>query len=170
MATIRSISSVVSSTSGSISGVISVAPGGMRLGGGVTRSMPADPASAATVGVSNNVRTDTETPRPRSSSTRRTASSEWPPSSKKSSSTPTAGSPSTSANAAHSASSRGLDGPRPAPVAAAWSGAGRAWRSSLPLAVSGSDSSTTQADGTMWSGSRSAAKARTTDGSSPAPS
>ena len=45
------------------------------------------------------------------------------------------------------------------------SGAGRARVSSLPLTVSGSVSRTTTADGTMYGGSRSASRARTSAGS-----
>ena len=51
-------------------------------------------------------------------------------------------------------------GPRPAAPRAV-SGAGSARRSSFPFGVSGSASSTTTAAGTMYSGSRAAANART---------
>ena len=78
----------------------------------------------------------------------RVASSEWPPSSKKLSSMPTRSSPSTSANSAHRISSCGVRGARRT-RAGVRSGAGSARRSSLPLGVSGSPSSTTKADGTM---------------------
>ncbi|VBA45490.1 hypothetical protein LAUMK13_05484 [Mycobacterium innocens] len=46
-----------------------------------------------------------------------------------------------------------------------YSGTGRARVSSLPLAVSGSASSTTTAAGTMYAGSRSASALRTVPGS-----
>ena len=78
----------------------------------------------------------------------RVASSEWPPSAKKLSSMPTRSSPSTSANSPHSSSSCGVRGAG-ASAAGASSGAGSARRSSLPLGVSGSRSSTTNAAGTM---------------------
>ena len=91
--------------------------------------------------------------------TSRTASSECPPSAKKSSSTPTAPAPAPSANAAHSSSSlhrrRTPAGARPRTPARA------APRSSFPFAVSGSSASTTNAAGTMYSGSRAAAYSRT---------
>src|SRR5580692_8411275 len=64
------------------------------------------------------------------------ASRECPPRSKKLSSTPTRSRPSTCANKSHRARSRGLAGAPPPP--AAYSGAGSARRSSLPVAVSGS--------------------------------
>ena len=87
--------------------------------------------------------------------TSRVASSECPPSSKKLSSTPTRASASTSAKMSQSdlllGRPRAHGSSRPA-----GRGAGRAWRSSLPLGVSGSASSTTKAEGTMYSGSRSA--------------
>ena len=77
----------------------------------------------------------------------RVASSEWPPSAKKLSSMPMRSSPSTSANRPHSSSSRGVRDARV--TAGVSSGAGSARRSSLPLGVSGSRSSTTIAEGTM---------------------
>ncbi len=99
------------------SGVISAASAGMPLGGTMTSAgPPATAARPAGVGVWNNARTDTDTPRRRSNSTIRTASSEWPPSRKKSSSTPTVSRPRTSANAPHTTSSRTLEGARPAPT------------------------------------------------------
>src|SRR5262249_880805 len=76
------------------------------------RHPPASPSrstSPATVGVSNRLRIDTSTSRlERMRLIRRVASSEWPPSAKKSSSIPTRSNPKTSANKAHSNSSRGL--------------------------------------------------------------
>src|SRR5262249_31966369 len=76
------------------------------------RAAPASPSrstSPATVGVSNRLRIDTSTSRlERMRLIRRVASSEWPPSAKKSSSIPTRSNPKTSANKAHSNSSRGL--------------------------------------------------------------
>nr|WP_281279351.1 amino acid adenylation domain-containing protein [Streptomyces armeniacus] len=47
------------------------------------------------------------------------------------------------------------------------SGSGRAWRSSLPVVVSGSASSATNAAGTMYSGSRAARYARASSASKP---
>ena len=84
------------------------------------------------------------------------ASSEWPPRSKKLSSTPTRSTPRTSLQIPASISSTGVRGATypPPPPRPADSGAGSAARSTLPLAVSGSASSTTNADGTMYSGRR----------------
>src|SRR5947209_2701422 len=81
--------------------------------------------------------------------------SEWPPISKKLSSRPTAARPSASCQKAAIRRSRALAGGAmaPAPPAAPAAGAGRAWRSSLPLAVSGSAAKGTKAAGTMYSGS-----------------
>ncbi len=105
-------------------------------------------ASAATVGASNSTRTASSAPSvARIREISRVASSEWPPRSKKLSSTPTWARPSTSANSPASSCSWGVLGSRPVP-AEPRSGAGRAARSSLPLAVSGSASSRTNADGT----------------------
>src|SRR5215467_6953807 len=104
--------------------------------------------SPATVGASNRLRIETSTSRlERMRLIRRVANSEWPPSAKKSSSIPTRSNPNTSANSAHSNSSRGLRGKRITP--ARISGAGSAARSSFPFAVSGRRSNTTIADGTM---------------------
>ncbi|CAM5471739.1 hypothetical protein SANTM175S_01701 [Streptomyces antimycoticus] len=96
--------------------------------------------------------------------TNRTASSECPPNAKKSSSTVTRGRPSTWANTEHKSSSCTVAGrlAGPAPVPDAWCGAGSAARSTLPFTVSGSRSSTTTADGTMYSGSRLAMKSPAT--------
>ncbi|MGX1315218.1 hypothetical protein RKD24_005337 [Streptomyces calvus] len=71
-----------------------------------------------------------------------------PPRSKKLSCTPTESRPSTSAKRAHSVSSTRPAGALPG-VAARYSGAGRALRSSFPLVVSGSSGSGTSAVGTM---------------------
>ena len=70
------------------------------------------------VGVSKRVRTGSSMPRvERMRLTRRVASREWPPSSKKLSSMLTAGRPRMSANSPHRISSCGVRGVRPAPVA-----------------------------------------------------
>ena len=82
--------------------------------------------------------------------TRRVASSESPPRSKKLSSTPTRSTPRTSANNPARISSPAVDGPRTPPPN---SGTGNARRSTFPFAVSGNASSTTTADGTMYEGS-----------------
>src|SRR5262249_51437228 len=109
------------------------------------RAPPASPSrstSPATVGVSNRLRIDTSTSRlERMRLIRRVASSEWPPSAKKSSSIPTRSNPKTSANKAHSNSSRGLRAKRN--TEALTSGAGSAPRSNFPFAVSGRCSKTT---------------------------
>ena len=112
-------------------------------------------ASSATVGASNTVADGQLHPRlARTRLTSRVASSEWPPSSKKWSSMPTRGSARTSAKRSQRTCSSGVRGAR---YVSPWRwGAGRALRSSLPLGVSGRASSTTNADGTMYSGSRSA--------------
>ena len=75
------------------------------------------------------------------------AISELPPRAKKSSSRPTRSTPSTSANTAATISSIGVVGARNS--RASNTGSGSAFRSSLPFAVSGTASSTTNADGTM---------------------
>ncbi|BCK58644.1 hypothetical protein NWFMUON74_64160 [Nocardia wallacei] len=80
------------------------------------------------------------------------AISELPPSAKKSSSNPTRSRPSTSAKVPATISSTGVVGARK--VAASNTGAGSARRSSLPEALSGSASSTSTTDGTMYAGSR----------------
>src|SRR6516225_7326009 len=115
------------------------------------RAAPASPnrsTSPATVGASNRLRIETSTSRlERMRLIRRVANSEWPPSAKKSSSIPTRSNPNTSANSAHSNSSRGLRAKRT--TEARTCGAGSAPRSSFPFAVSGRRSKTTIADGTM---------------------
>src|ERR1017187_145566 len=143
-----------SPASGTISGVITSAPAGIRFGGTTTAGVPATTASPAGVGVRNSARTGTLIPRSRSRCTSDTASSEWPPRAKKSSSTPTRSSPRTSANAWHNTSPATVAGPRPAPAAAAYSGAGSAARSIFPFTVSGRDSLTIPAGGPMYPRSR----------------
>ncbi len=119
------------------------------------------PASPATVGVSNSARTGTSTPiADRTRLISRVASSECPPSSKKLSSIPTRSTFSTSAKRTARSSSRGLRGRRPS-AAPDSVGAGRALRSSLPFEVSGSRSSVTKEAGTMWAGSTSTTCLRT---------
>ena len=113
-----------------------------------------EPRSPATVGASNSARTASSTPSTdRIRLTSRVASSECPPRSKKSSSTPTAGTPSTSANSSHrsllarvarGAAARGRPRSR-APAAPA----GRACRSASAAARR----ARTNAAGTMYSGS-----------------
>src|SRR5215212_9400126 len=82
------------------------------------------------------------------------ASSEWPPRSKKLSWTPTRSRPSTSAQTLASTSSTCVRGaaysPPPPPAA---SGTGRRLRSTFPFGVKGNSSSTTNCEGTMYSGS-----------------
>ena len=117
-----------------------------------TSSLSMAVASAAMVGASNRA------PRPglrwQSSSTRSsscTAESESPPRLKKSASVPSTvpgGRRSTSANSAARVCSVGVAGARPA-VAPLNAGAGRALRSSLPLAVTGQSAMGTMAAGTM---------------------
>src|SRR5881394_3959997 len=108
-------SSTDNPASGNISDVNTLAPSGTHESGTTTSTGPATPARPAGVDISNNARTDTDTPRPRNTSTNRTASNECPPSRKKSSSTPTRSSPRTSANTPHSNSSCGVAGPRDDP-------------------------------------------------------
>ncbi len=73
---------------------------------------------------------------------------ESPPRSKKLSSTPTSATPRTSDQIRANTRSGSVRGATIRPAAGA-SGAGSAARSTLPWAVSGSDASTTKADGTM---------------------
>ena len=106
-------------------------------------------ASAATLGASNRLRIATSTlSTARIRLISRVASRECPPSSKKLSSTPTAGRPSTAANSSQRIASCGLRGARCA-CAEPSSGSGSARRSSLPFGVSGSASSAMIACGTM---------------------
>ena len=119
-----------------------------RAGGRARR--PRGPRAAPGVGASNRSRMASSAPSSvRARLISRVASSEWPPRSKKSSSAPTSGSPSTSAKRRQSTSSCGVRGPRPVPSATAGSASGRARTSSLPLAFSGSRSRVTKAAGTM---------------------
>ncbi len=125
-----------------------------RRGG---RGLPPVPgssrASASTVCAAYSSAIPRSTPSSvRTRLTRRVASSECPPRAKKLSSIVTSGRPRISANSAHRACSRGERGARPPEVAAMGPGWGRAARSSLPLAVSGSVRRSTIADGTAWSG------------------
>ena len=80
------------------------------------------------------------------------ATSELPPSSKKSSSRPTRSAPSTSPKAAATTRSAGLQGSRKVRVLLN-TGSGSAFRSSFPLVLSGSASSTMSDAGTMYDGS-----------------
>ena len=107
----------------------------------------------ATVGASNRLRSGSSTSN--ASRTRAitwVASSEWPPSSKKLSWTPTRSTPQhlgpDAGQQLLDRRARRDDRRRPAP-ARRRSGAGSARRSTLPLGVSGSASSSTNADGTM---------------------
>ncbi len=79
------------------------------------------------------------------------ATRELPPSSKKSSSRPTLSTPRTSPNAADTARSAGVRGSRKVRVLLN-TGCGSALRSSLPLVLSGSSSSTISDAGTMYDG------------------
>jgi hypothetical protein len=86
---------------------------------------------------------------------------ESPPRSKKLSCTPTRASPRTSAQMAARVRSVPVRAATYPSAAAVNSGAGRALRSSLPLAFNGRASSTTNAAGTMYSGSSPAVCSRT---------
>ncbi|SLI22657.1 Uncharacterised protein [Mycobacteroides abscessus subsp. abscessus] len=106
-------------------------------------------ATPATVGASKISRTGSSAPNSVCrAAVRRVASSEVPPMSKKLSSAPGTGRPSTCSNTAATRRSTSVRGGRPAP-AAANTGAGSALRSSLPEGVTGTSSSTTTAAGTM---------------------
>ncbi len=147
--------------SGSSSGRSSATTAGRAA----AREPPARTASSATVGASNRSRMASSV----SSAVRallisRVASSEWPPSSKKLSSTPILGTPRTSENSSHSTRSCRVRGSRP-PAAEVISGLGNARTSSLPLTVSGNESTATIAVGTMYSGSRVLRPARRAAGS-----
>ncbi len=114
---------------------------------------------------------ETSKPAARRAPTRRTARIESPPRSKKLSSTPTCGRPSTSAHTAASRSSTGVRGAtNTAPANAARSGAGSARWSTLPLPFSGTAASSTKAAGTMYSGRACARWVRSAAVSSAAPS
>ena len=106
-------------------------------------------ASRATVACSKTSRMDSSAPRSdRTRLTSRATSRECPPRSKKSSSAPTSGTPRTAAKRSATRRSPPSAGGRPEPSGLR-SGAGRALRSILPLAVSGRVSRTTKATGTM---------------------
>jgi hypothetical protein len=99
-----------------------------------------------------------------SRATTRVASREWPPRTKKSSPVETIASGlrfSTSAKTSATATSAGVEGAWPWPVAEARSGAGSARRSSFPFTVTGNVSSSTNTAGTMYSGNTPAAHSRT---------
>ncbi len=109
-------------------------------------------ASRAGVGTSNSSQMPASTPSvDRIRFTSRVTSRECPPSSKKSSSGPTCSTPRTEAKISHRTRSCSVAGSR-ASAPARYSGAGRAARSTFPLAVRGSSVSSTTAAGTMWSG------------------
>ncbi|CAM3618280.1 hypothetical protein COSO111634_20855 [Corallococcus soli] len=115
-------------------------------------------ASAWTVGCSNSQTTGTSRwSASRSRLATRTTVSDVPPrSSKKWSWTPMRWAPSSRAQTDVSRSSSGFPGSTKRPLRAveAASGSGRACRSTLPLGVSGSAATVTNAVGTMYSGSR----------------
>ncbi len=124
---------------------------GTSGGACVAAPAPTRSASAATVGASKSARSGSSTPNAsRTRETTRVARRECPPRVKKSSSTPTLSTPSTAAQIPASTSSAGVRGATNAPDDA--SGAGRARRSTFPFRVSGRRSSTTNAEGTMYSG------------------
>ncbi len=124
-------------------------------------------ARSASTGERNSSTSGTSTPSTcRTREITRTASSEWPPSSKKPSLRPIRSTPSTSDQISASACSVSLAGASWPPRAyASPSGAGSAPRSSFPFAVSGRLSRRTYAAGTMCSGSRSASDARSASAS-----
>ena len=112
-------------------------------------------ANPATVGEVNSTRRGTSTPKAsRTLATICVARSECPPNSKKLSSRPTPSSRSTDAKMSATARSAGVVGSAPGTPASkrTSSGSGRARRSTLPLGVSGSSGSVTNADGTRYSG------------------
>ncbi|GLY50355.1 hypothetical protein Lesp01_40110 [Lentzea sp. NBRC 102530] len=106
-------------------------------------------AIPATVGWRNNARGDISTSKAaRSREITRMLRIESPPSAKKSSRTPMPGTPSTSDQMAATSRSVSVRGATCSVRASAKSGAGRARRSTLPLAFNGMASSSTNADGT----------------------
>ncbi len=126
-------------------------------------------ASPATVGASKSAFSGTSTPKAtRTREITCVASRLCPPSPKKFSSTPTRSTPSTSAQIPARSSSPTERGAAYA-SSVVLSGAGSARRSILPLAVTGSCSSTTYAPGTMYSGTCSATCARSCPAASSAP-
>ena len=132
------------------------------------------PASSATVGASNSARSGSSTPNgARTRDTTCVASSEWPPSSKKLVLAPRpAPTPSTSAQIPASSSSVGVRGAtyaprlrqRAAPAPAAPCGPPCRWRSAAARPA------TTNADGTMYSGSAAPQVARAAPSATPAAS
>nr|VTP03516.1 hypothetical protein BIN_B_05109 [Mycobacterium riyadhense] len=114
-----------------------------------TPPTPTFDANSATVGVSNNTKTETSASNALLiAAITRIADSESPPSSKNESSTPTRSSPNTRAKIPAKISSTALDGARYR-SRCPYSGAGKARVSSLPFTVSGNSSSTTTAAGTI---------------------
>ena len=111
-ATIRSISAWLSSTSGSISGVIDAASSGIPFAGTSTSSdaRPTARASSASTGVVNSARTSMYSPTRRIRSISLIARSECPPSSKKWSHRPTRSRPSSSDQISASAASTSPSG------------------------------------------------------------
>ena len=104
---------------------------------GSPRTAASRRARAAGVGASNSALKGTSTPKAaRTRDASRVASSEWPPRSKKSDCGLTPSTPSTSAHSPASSSSAAERGGAAASPPAV-SGAGRARRSSLPVAVKG---------------------------------
>ncbi|CAM3253275.1 hypothetical protein COSO111634_08400 [Corallococcus soli] len=97
------------------------------------------------------------------------ASSEWPPSAKKSSCKPTDSTRSNCPHSPASSTSVGVPGATKPCSARGASGTGSAARSTLPLGVSGSASSTITTDGTIDSGNRRRACSRTADSTSGCP-
>ncbi len=125
-----------------------------RVGCIARRTSSTQAANAATVARSKSVPTGTSSPMTsRIRVTTRVASSECPPSSKKSSVTPTRSTRSTSIQIPARASSTGVRGPTKRSAGVAASGAGKAATSTLPLGVCGSRSSRTIALGTRYAGS-----------------
>ena len=112
------------------------------------RRRPTRSRSPATVGASKRSRMDSSTPSAsRTRLIRRSTSSEWPPRSKKSSSTPTFGSAEDLGE--DLAEDLLLRRDRRPPRAARDFGSGSAARSSLPLGDNGNSVSDTNTDGTM---------------------
>ena len=107
-------------------------------------------ASSAAVGASKKLRMSMAMPcSALIRATTRVASNELPPSSKKPSSAPTRSCPSRSAKIATTPASVGVAGSRYSTVFDTNSGVGKAFRSSLPLALSGNSSSSTNMAGIM---------------------
>src|SRR2546421_1905664 len=126
----------------------------------ITASMAS--ASCATLGRSNRLRSGRSTPdAARSCEVSRAAMREWPPRSKKLSSTPKSVRSRTAEKTPITVSSAGVRGAtRRARGAAARSGAGSALRASLPFAVRGRASRRTKWVGTMYSGQAPRTSAR----------